>query len=83
MILLEVRDYIKEKKWVNLRDLSHHFKRDPGMMRDLLEHWIRKGVIRRAPQPEGCGVSCGQCQPSIAEVYCYCDVILEPIQSCH
>jgi len=83
MILLEVKDYIKQKQWVNLQDLSLHFQRDPDTMRDILGHWLRKGVVRRAPQPTGCGVKCGQCKPTIAEVYCYHDVLLEPLSACH
>ena len=84
MILLEVKDYIKQRKLVNLQDVSLHFQRDPDTMREILAHWVRKGVVRRAPKPSGCGVKCGSCEPSVAEVYCWCDVLLAtPISSCH
>ena len=84
MILLDVRDYIKQHKWVNLQDLAVHFQRDPAAMREMLDHWLRKGVIRKAPKPSGCGLKCSSCKPSVAEVYCYCDVVFAtPIASCH
>lgn len=84
MILLEVKDYIKQRKLVNLQDLSLHFQRDRDTMREIVGHWVRKGVVRRAPKPSACGVKCGSCKPSVAEVYCWCDVLLAtPISSCH
>ncbi|MCB1826836.1 MAG: FeoC-like transcriptional regulator [Coxiellaceae bacterium] len=83
-MLLEVKDYIKQRKWVNLQDLSQHFQRDPETMREMVAHWLRKGVVRRVPKPSGCGVKCGACKPSSAEVYCWCDVqLLQPLTSCH
>jgi len=66
---LDIKHYLKEHKVANLQELSLHFQRDPEIMRDMLSHWLRKGVICRAPKPAGCGVSCGQCKPSVAEVY--------------
>jgi len=71
VILLEVKDYIKQRKLVNLQDLALRFQRDPDTMREILGHWLRKGVIHKAAKPAGCGVSCGSCKPSVAEVYCW------------
>jgi len=73
MILLEIKQYLKAHKVANLQELSLHFQRDPEIMRDMLSHWLRKDVIYRAPNPVGCGVTCGQCKPSIAEVYALCE----------
>ena len=84
MILLDVKAYIKQHQWVNLQDLSLHFQRDLDTMRDILGHWVRKGVICRAPKPAGCGVACGACKPMVAEVYCWRDVtFLTPLTTCH
>jgi putative ferrous iron transport protein C len=71
MLLLELRDYVKKRNRVNLRELALHFQRDPDTLREILTHWLRKGVICRAPQPSGCGSRCGQCHPSVAEIYCW------------
>lgn len=73
MILLDVKDYIKQRQSVNLQDLSLHFQRDPDTMREMLNHWIRKGVVRRGEKPAGCGVKCHSCKPSTAEIYCWCE----------
>lgn len=72
MILLAVKDFIRQRQVVNLQDLALHFQRDPDTMRDMLGHWLRKGIICKAPKPAGCGVRCVACKPSVAEVYCYC-----------
>jgi putative ferrous iron transport protein C len=69
MILLDIKNYFYDKPSVNLKDLSLHFQRDPETMRDMLSHWIRKGIIKRIESPTSCGTSCFQCQPAIAEVY--------------
>lgn len=71
MILLEVREYIKLRQSVNLQELSLHFQCNPDAMRDILGHWLRKGIVFQASQPVGCGVRCIQCKPGTAEVYCY------------
>jgi len=73
VILIDVKNYLQEKKVVNLQELSLYFQRHPDTMRDMLMHWLRKGVISKAPKPAGCGVKCGQCKPSVAEVYCWCE----------
>jgi len=69
MILLDIKNYFTEKKVANLQELSLHFQRDPDMMREMLAHWLRKGVICKEPKPLSCGSKCLQCKPSIAEVY--------------
>lgn len=69
MILVELKKYLQTKQTATLQELAWHFKRDPGMMRQLLSHWIRKGVIVRAATPAGCGTRCVQCKPEYAEVY--------------
>lgn len=73
MILLDIKHYFEEHKTANLQDLSLHFQRDPEIMRDMLSHWLRKGVIHKTPNPAGCGVSCVQCEVSIAETYALCE----------
>ncbi len=69
MILLEIKRYLKDKQFVNLQELSLHFQRDPEIMREMLGHWLRKGVICKAPNPAGCGLKCVKCKPEFSEVY--------------
>src|SRR3989338_6563331 len=69
IILIDIKKYLREKQTATLQELAWHFKRDPEMMRQLLSHWIQKGVIVRAKTPAGCGTRCVQCKPEYAEVY--------------
>lgn len=71
MILLDVKQYLKEKATCNLQELSLQFHCDPEVMRGMLAHWVRKGVIAIGKKPEGCGIKCVQCQPGVAQIYHY------------
>lgn len=71
MILLEIKNYLAEKKVSNLQEIAFHFKRDPLVMRDMLAHWVKKGVIAQVDKPQGCQTSCVQCRPELVAVYQY------------
>lgn len=68
-MLIAVKKYIEQREQVTLQQLSLHFNRDPEHLREMLAHWIRKGVIQTMPKPTGCGVRCVACRPEVAEVY--------------
>ena len=40
MILLELKNYIKEARQVSLGALSREFQRDPEILRLIHRHWI-------------------------------------------
>ncbi len=68
MILLELRDYIKEHKMVRLSDLARHFDIPESAVQPMVEHWVRKGnVVAQKMQDivatNGCssGGSCSSC----------------------
>lgn len=69
MILLDVKQYLRERAVCNLQELSLHFQRDPVVMRDMLSHWVKKGVVVKDQKPITCGIKCVQCKPDVAEVY--------------
>lgn len=69
MILIEIKNYIAQKNTATLQELSFRFQRDPELMRQMLQHWIRKGVIIKLDAPVGCGSRCTQCRPEIAQEY--------------
>jgi hypothetical protein len=71
MILSELRDYLKGRQHVSLRDLSLHFNIDADALRGMLQIWIAKGRVRKvaAESRSECGTSCCQCDPSILEIY--------------
>ncbi|HDN26665.1 MAG TPA: hypothetical protein ENG03_06145, partial [Thioploca sp.] len=47
MILTELKSYLVENKRAVLKDLAHHFETTPDAVKGMLEHWIRKGKVRR------------------------------------
>jgi len=58
MILTEIKHYIMEHKQVSLTDLALHFETDPEIMKDMLEHWIRKGRVEKVEISSCSGCSC-------------------------
>jgi len=68
-MLSAIKHYVLEKQTANLLELALHFKRDPEIVRCMMQHWIRKGTICVADKPQGCGVKCIQCKPAFTEVY--------------
>lgn len=66
MLLLEVRDYIRERKHVSLRDLALHFDTDPEVVRAMLDKWIAKGRVRKC-STAACGGCASNCSTAQAE----------------
>ena len=67
--LIELKHYLIQRKKVELMGLVKHFDREPELVRSMLSHWIRKGRVRNAGKPPGCGSRCTQCPSTFAEVY--------------
>ncbi|QNT69104.1 FeoC-like transcriptional regulator [Defluviicoccus vanus] len=68
MILSELKTYLVERRRADLLDMSNRFDADADALRGMLDHWIRKGRVRRLPQPESCGGGCS-CSRRKPEVY--------------
>lgn len=69
MILADVRDYLTRRGRAPLTDLCARFDIDDTALRAMLEHWIRKGRVRRLDAAPGkCGGCCG-CASKQPEVY--------------
>lgn len=71
--LLTIRDYIQAKRVCSLKALSMHFDKEPELMRCLLQHWVRKGVVRCQKKHVGCISHCTRCDPSLVELYIWQD----------
>ncbi len=69
MILSDIKKFIVEKQSASLQDLVNYFRSEPDVIRSMLQIWIGKGCISRAPAVAGCGVSCSKCNPLLTEVY--------------
>lgn len=65
-LLLDIRNYVQERGSTSLLDISNRFHTPPDALRGMLEHWIRKEVIRRVDFSADCGGcsaegNCGDC----------------------
>jgi putative ferrous iron transport protein C len=69
MILSDVRDYLKERKRIALKDLVDRFNMDEDALRGMLGKWISKGNVRKLPLGTACGSGCCQCDPALTELY--------------
>ena len=71
-MLLSIKRFLRDKEQVNLQDIAFHLRQPPELVRDLLQHWVRKGKVQRCANPPNCGSKCQLCQPVVAEVYRWC-----------
>lgn len=60
MILSDLKDYVKSRRQVSLKDAALHFDVEPEAIRGMLDFWVSKGKIRKYSNQTGCGgCSCG------------------------
>lgn len=59
-VLLDLQSYIQQHNQASIRDLSLHFHMEPDALRGMLEHWIRKGRLKRLDLTPECGCGCGK-----------------------
>ena len=66
----EIKRYLVQRKIAPLHDIAMHFDMEPDAIRGMIEHWLRKGKVRRH-QETGCqsGGCCGGCGEHVKEVY--------------
>ncbi len=69
MILRDVKNYIRERGQVPLREIGLHFDMDPGVIRRMLETLEHKGVIQKLPAGSTCSGGCTQCAPESVDIY--------------
>ena len=46
-MLTDLKGYLAERRSASLTEIARHFSTDPDALRPMLEHWIRKGKVRR------------------------------------
>ena len=68
MILLALRDYLVRQETGNLTDMAHRFDLDPHALSGMLEHWIKKGKVRKVPTGTFCD-KCSGCDVKLMETY--------------
>lgn len=81
-MLLDLRNYIKQRGSVSLLELSLHFSTPADALRGMLQHWLRKGVIQITGNV-GCQKGCCGCDPAQVEIYCWQGQDTNKIICCH
>ena len=69
MILLNIRDYIKAAGSAPVRDLALHFKISHDDAQAMIEHWVKKGNVRKLPPGSLCQGGCRSCDPDSIDIY--------------
>lgn len=69
MSLLKVKTILQRLETCSLFDLCKETKTHPDVLRDMLQHWVRKGKVCRLVGTDACGKSCTQCDPLFIERY--------------
>ncbi len=71
MDLIQVKQYLRERKIVPLRDMALHFRVEVDTLRPLLETWVRKGKVRKLPGSTAACKGCCTCDPATIELYAW------------
>lgn len=69
MSLLEIKNYLMRVKMASLTSLSAYFNCDADVLRNMLNHWVNKGCVRKCSNKPACGKTCGQCTVAAVEIY--------------
>lgn len=68
MILIELRDYVRERGQVSLEEVCRHFGLEQELARALLHTWVQRGRLRH-PQAGAACRGCAVCASGIGEIY--------------
>jgi len=61
LTMSSVRDYLAQTGRASLEDIAVHFDSSPEAARQVLDHWLAKGKVRRTEQGGGCGKASSSC----------------------
>ena len=70
MILIELRNYLKDRVTASMVELSMHFKKHANDLEPLLQYWIDRGRVESVDAQCG-GGSCQGCPMRCAKAYRY------------
>ena len=74
MILAEIKKYLMLCQRATLSDIALHVEADVDAVRGMLEHWMRKGKVRKTMAAAACGSGCCQCDIATTEIYQWLDI---------
>jgi hypothetical protein len=75
VLLSELKQHLTTVKEASLQALVKHFNVDSDNLRFMLQHWLRKGKVRRVLATPACGSLCQRCQVEAVEIYEWLDVV--------
>ena len=64
-----LRLHLKLNRVCNMFDLQTRFNKEPSVIRDMMQIWIRKGKVCCQKQTDKCGSQCSKCHPLMTEMY--------------
>ena len=79
MLLYKIKDYLSQVKIANLLSIGQQVNVAPDIVKNMLQHWIRKGYIRQATTTQ-CVKVCKQCHSTESDVYEWVSVDAHPSQ---
>ncbi len=61
MILTDLKNYIKTRQQVSLKDIALHFDVEPETAKGMLDFLVKKGRISLRSNPLSCASGCSSC----------------------
>lgn len=71
-MLRQIRVFFQQQRTASLAELAGRFGVTADAMRGMLEHWVRKGRLRRLPASRVCP-QCAGCEAAALEIYEWTD----------
>jgi ribosomal protein S25 len=73
MLVIEIRDILKQEKDISIHELVNQIKVDVTIVREILNFWIKKGMVKKISSGSACcgdGKGCqGVCSFLALEIY--------------
>lgn len=69
MSLLAIKQHMMQVKLATLGSLCTLFNTDPDTIRCMLQHFIKKGRIKKCMKEPACGSKCFKCPTLMTEIY--------------
>jgi putative ferrous iron transport protein C len=67
-MLMDIKGYLADRGPASLSEIAAKLSTDPDAIRPMLDHWMRKGKVRRSGTATRCH-GCTSCAPADVEFY--------------
>lgn len=69
MSLLDIKKHMMQVRIATLSSLCILFNTEAETLRQMLNHWVRKGHMRQCTKKPACGSQCFKCPTAATEIY--------------